>query len=155
MVELADVAGAETAFARHEHKELRASLDRMHSAARALVEIPINSSIKRLAPVCAFLTDELMPHVAWEGSVIFPEVEELSATTWPTRLMRFDHIQINRAAIAVERDVERICRMETTSDERRNAYDHLIELEALIRAHLEREEAFLMPILDGRTTSRT
>lgn len=150
MVELAAVAGAEGAYARHEHAELRAGLAHVHEAARALIRVPTGDAVRRLKPVCAFLTDELMPHVAWEGSVIFPEVEELSLTTWPTRLMRFDHIQINRAAVRVEKDIERICGVETSSEERRDAYDDLIVLETLIRAHLEREEMFVMPILEAR-----
>lgn len=150
MVELADVAGAEFAFARHEHAELRAGLDQMHTAARTLTGLQIGDASGRLRPVCEWLSEELLPHVAWEGAVIFPEVDELSASTWPTRLMRFDHIQINRAAVLVERDIEGICIGETTGEERRDAYDHLITLEALIRAHLEREETFLMPVLDRR-----
>ena len=150
MVELADVAGAEYSFARHEHAELRIGLDQMHSAARAIVEMSAADSARRIRPVCAWLTDVLMPHVAWEGAVIFPEIDELSATTLPTRLMRFDHIQINRAALLVEKDFEHICRGDPIPDGRRDAYDHLVGLETLIRAHLEREEAFLLPILDGR-----
>jgi len=151
MVEMADVVGAEFTFERHEHAELRSGLDQMHAAARALVGLPPHDAVVRLRPICAWLSAELMPHVAWEGTVIFPEVDHLSATTWPTRLMRFDHIQINRAALLVERDIERLCRVETSAEDRRDAYDHLIALEALIRSHLEREETFLIPILDGRS----
>ena len=152
MVELADVAGAEYSFARHEHLELRPGLDKMHAAARTLVQLTASDSARRLKPICAWLTDVLMPHVAWEGAVIFPEIDEMSATTLPTRLMRFDHSQINRAALLVEKDVDDICRGDTTADERRDAYDHLIRLETLIRAHLDREEEFLLPILNGRLT---
>jgi iron-sulfur cluster repair protein YtfE (RIC family) len=150
MVEMADVAGAEFAFARHEHTELRAGLDQMHAAARTLTGLPVADAAGRLRPVCQWLSEELLPHVAWEGAVIFPEIDEISASTWPTRLMRFDHIQIHRTALLVERDIERICIGETTGEDRRDAYDHLIALEALIRAHLEREETFLIPVLDGR-----
>lgn len=150
MVELADVVGAETAFTRHEHIELRAGLDMMHRAARALIEVTATDAMSRLRPVCNYVTDELMPHVAWEGAVIFPEVDQISATTWPTRLMRFDHAQINRAALVVENDVGRVCQGQTTALERLDAYDHLLTLETLIRAHLEREDAFVMPILDAR-----
>jgi hemerythrin-like domain-containing protein len=150
MVELADVVGAETAFTRHEHVELRAGLDMIHRAARALIELTAEDAKSRLRAVCSYVSDELMPHVAWEGAVIFPEVDQLSATTWPTRLMRFDHVQINRAALAVENDVERICQGGSTALGRLDAYDDLVTLEALIRAHLEREDAFVMPILDAR-----
>src|SRR4051794_25619298 len=149
MVELADVAGAELAFARHEHAELRAGLDQVHRAARTLDQAPATDATARLRPICRWLTDELMPHIAWETAVVFSEVDEASATGWPTSLMRFDHAQIDRAALVVEKDVERLCRNEATTDERREAYDHLVTLESLVRAHLEREEAFVMPILDG------
>ena len=150
MVELADVAGAEYAFARHENTELRAGLDQMHSVARAIAQGTAADAARRIRPVCGWLTDVLMPHVAWEGSVIFPEIDDISTTTWPTMLMRFDHTQINREALLVEKDVERLYGIKPTTDERRDAYDHLIALEALIRAHLEREEAFLLPILNSR-----
>lgn len=150
MVELADIAGAEYSFARHEHAELRIGLDQMHSAARAIVEMNATDGARRIRPVCTWLTDVLMPHVAWEGAVIFPEIDQLSTTTWPTTLMRFDHFQIHRGSLVVEKDIDRVCGDDATADERRDAYDHLIALEAIIRAHLEREEAFLLPILDGR-----
>lgn len=151
MVELSDVAGAEYQFARHEHDELRAGLDEMHFAARAILQTTFADGARRIGPVCGWLTGVLMPHIAWEGAVIFPEIDEVSTSTWPTRLMRFDHLQINRAALVVEKDIERICNGQPTPDERRDAYDRLVGLETLIRAHLEREETFALPILDGRS----
>jgi iron-sulfur cluster repair protein YtfE (RIC family) len=148
MVKLADVAGAEAAFARHEHAELRTGLEHLRRAARTIDHAPIDDVKARLRPVCEWLSYELMPHVAWEGAVIFPEVEEISATAWPTRLMRFDHIQINRAVIALERAVDRIVHDVTTADERRDTYDGLISLATLIESHLDREETFLIPLID-------
>jgi hypothetical protein len=62
--------------------------------------------------------------------------------------MRFDHIQINRAVIALERAVDRIVHDVTTADERRDTYDGLISLATLIESHLDREETFLIPLID-------
>jgi iron-sulfur cluster repair protein YtfE (RIC family) len=148
MVKLADMAGAEAAFARHEHGELRAGLEQIRRAARTLEHAPLEEIKGRLRSVSEWISYELMPHIAWEGAVIFPEVDEVSATTWPTKLMRFDHIQVNRAAIAVERHVERVTNELTTAEQRRDAYDDLISLATLIEAHLDREEAFVMPLID-------
>jgi hypothetical protein len=147
MVELADVAGAEYAFARHEHAELRDGLDHMHSVARLIGWGTVVGS--RLGPVSTWLEGVFLPHVAWEGAVIFPEIEELTSSTWPTTVMRFDHAQISRSARLVERDLD-LLGDAATMDQRRDAYEHLIALETLIRAHLEREDAFLLPILAGR-----
>jgi iron-sulfur cluster repair protein YtfE (RIC family) len=154
MVKLADMAGAEAAFARHEHVELRAGLEQLRRAARTLEHAPRDEIRARFRSVSEWISYELMPHIAWEAAVIFPEVDEVSATTWPTKLMRFDHIQINRAVIAVERDVDRISNEITTAEQRRDAYDHLISLSTLIEAHLDREEAFLMPLIDREDAGR-
>jgi hemerythrin-like domain-containing protein len=150
MVELADVAGAEYAFARHEHMELRTGLDQMHSAARAFTRMTDADGARLIGPLRDWLANVLLPHFAWEGTVIFPEIDELSTTTWPTRLMRFDHVQISRAARLAEVNIDHICMGEATSEERHDVHDMLVGLETLIRSHLEREDAFLLPILDGR-----
>lgn len=150
MVELFDVAGAEYAFARHEHAELRAGLDHMNATARAIAQLSTDECAARVRPVCAWLTEVLLPHVAWEGTVIFPEIDELSATTWPTRLMRFEHSQINRRVVALDKHVDRLCGTAPSADERLELHDQLIAIEALIRAHLEREEAFLLPYLNAQ-----
>ena len=150
MVEFADVAGAEGAYERHEHAELRAGLDQVHAAARAAARATLVDVAQRLGPVEAWLTNILLPHVAWEGAVIFPEVDDMARNVWPTSVMRFDHMQIERAARDVEKDIIHLTGRLPTADERNDLYDDLIGLEVIVRSHLEREEQFLLPILDGR-----
>jgi iron-sulfur cluster repair protein YtfE (RIC family) len=61
-------------------------------------------------------------------------------------MVRFDHRQITRRAETLGRDRVRLAHgpeREATSDARCD----LFALEALLRAHLEREEQFLLPLL--------
>jgi hemerythrin-like domain-containing protein len=150
MAEFADVVGAEAVFARHEHDELRDGLDQLMVAARAVMSTACPDIAPRVRPIEVWLTKVLIPHVVWERAVIFPEVDDLSGNVWPTAVMAFDHMQIERAARVIEREVVDLSGRTATSDDRAQVYEHVIGLEALIRAHLEREDEFLLPILDGQ-----
>ena len=105
-----------------------------------------------LAPALRTLVDWLEhsfePHTAWEEQWLFPRLDQRAGSGWPGRLMRFEHDQIQRAVaeLAVERDT---LRHEPTHDDLLRLRSRLYGLEAIIRAHIEREERFLLPLLDA------
>ena len=86
--------------------------------------------------------------MTWEETWLLPEVDRYADTPWLARLVRFDHRQIARRAEAVSQDRVRLehgPESRATSEARCD----LFALEALLRAHLEREERFLLPLLGG------
>jgi iron-sulfur cluster repair protein YtfE (RIC family) len=102
----------------------------------------------RVGAVLRWVDQTLKPHMAWEDQWLFPEIDRRAETPWATRLIRFDHRQIARQA-------ERL-------SSHRGLLDHgpapesvleirsdLFSLEALVRACLEREESFLLPLLEA------
>ena len=134
-------------FVEHEHKELAAGIDRIHEVARDLPLLPVGQQSTQVGGVLHWVDQTLKPHMAWEESWLFPQIDGRARTPWATRLARFDHRQITDQA-------ERLA-------SHRHHLDHgpstetLVEircdlwgLEALLRASLEREESVLLPVLE-------
>jgi hypothetical protein len=148
MVEMADVAGAELSFAKHEHAELRAGIDEIHEAAGVLGWTSNEQAAVSIGRVRNWVQAVLVPHAAWEDAVIYPEIERRTHTDWSVKLARYEHYQIERAAGCLGADIETL-RGPVTHQEACEIRAHLIALETLIRAHMEREELFLLPAIDG------
>jgi iron-sulfur cluster repair protein YtfE (RIC family) len=134
------------AFEEHEHRDLTRGLNRIHEIACGInawiqPELPT-----RVLGVLDWVRHELQPHMAWEEAVLYPELDDRTATPWATRSARFDHQQIRDVVARVERDHLRL-----HGDEAREVLPelrcHLFSLEALCRSHIEREERFLIPLL--------
>jgi iron-sulfur cluster repair protein YtfE (RIC family) len=134
-------------FAEHEHAELAIGIERMHELASVLPSVSVDGIAGRVDGVIRWVDETLKPHMAWEETWLFPQIDDRAQTLWATKLVRFDHRQIARQAqrLAVHRRaVEHGASRETTAEIRSD----LIGLEALLRANLEREEEFLLPMLD-------
>jgi iron-sulfur cluster repair protein YtfE (RIC family) len=147
MVEMADVVGAEYSFAKNEHAELRTGLDRIHVVADTVGRFAATDSAAAVRGVREWLAVVLMPHAAWEDSIVYPEVERVTGTEWATKLMRFEHYQIERSAGVLDRDIEILLTGTLNHQQLCDIRGHLLGLEALLRAHIEREERFLLPML--------
>jgi hypothetical protein len=89
----------------------------------------------------------LKPHMAWEESWLFPQIDDRARTPWATRLIRFDHRQIARQAERLH--THSLGGDRGTPGEARTLVADLCGLEALLRANLEREERFLLPLLES------
>ena len=93
----------------------------------------------------------LEPHAEWEDRWLYPEIDRRAGTPWATRLMSFEHQQIRDAATTLASARARL------HDAPSNARDidvraGLFALEAILRAHMAREERFLIPLLEADTT---
>jgi hemerythrin-like domain-containing protein len=141
------VFSAERAFIDHEHRDLRPGIDRIHDVARAVGTIAAPDLSIVLLDVLDWVDRVVEPHAAWEDSWLYPEFDRLAGTAWATRVMRFEHHQIRRAASLLEVDREAL-RHEPNHDQACELVGHLMALETLLRAHVEREERFLVPLLD-------
>jgi hemerythrin-like domain-containing protein len=89
---------------------------------------------------------DLKPHMAWEESWLFPDTDDRTMPHWATRLVRFDHRQI--AAQAERLRAHCAYGSPIPSSDISPLVADLAGFEALMRAHIEREERFLMPLLE-------
>lgn len=138
---------ATVAFSQHEHVDLRPGLDHIHDLALRAAHMPTTELSLAVHDVLGWATRVLAPHVAWEDAWLYPAIDQRAETSWATRAMRFEHHQIRRLV-----DILRAQRLDLLSHD--GVHDHaavaaaLIAVETLLRAHMEREERFLIPLLD-------
>jgi len=135
------------AFAEHEHRDLVRGINRIHDVAceigrRSTLELSV-----RVLGVLQWLDSTLEPHIAWEEAWLYPEIDARTGTPWATRAARFDHQQLRDMAARLRAD-QHLLSGRSSGDQHAEARCHLFGLEALLRAHIEREERFLIPLLD-------
>lgn len=147
MIDSARSLSAERAFANHEHRDLRPGIERIHDVAESVGTIAAPDLSIVLLDVLDWFETIVEPHAAWEENWLYPELDRLAGTPWTTRLMRFEHHQIRHivARLEVDRD---ILHHELNHHEAVQLLADLFALEALLRAHMEREERYLLPLLD-------
>ena len=144
-----DVSEAVRAFTEHEHLDLARGINHIHEAARSVGQLAGAGSILEVRDVLDWFERDLAPHLAWEETWLYPRIDAIARTPWATRALRFDHAQLRG-------EIERL-----RLDERDAVHDHtravderlrcrLFALEALVRAHVEREERLLFPLLTER-----
>ena len=135
-----------SAHVEHDHEELVAALDSIHKAAEELAGLPVHGKANSIAKVLSWVDETLKPHLAWEESWLCPEIDTRAQTTWVTRLVRFDHRQIADQASRVKAHQSHLERGPSREAEA-DLFGDLLGLEMLLRADLEREEHFLIPLL--------
>jgi iron-sulfur cluster repair protein YtfE (RIC family) len=143
---------AEHAFAEHEHRELARGIDRIHEVAGCVGTVAGPDLSIALLDVLDWVEVVLEPHAAWEDAWLYPEIDRRAGTAWATRLMTFEHRQIREIGRRLEADRE-LLDGEPGRERALELVAHLFALEALLRAHIEREERFLMPILDREASA--
>lgn len=142
---------AERSFVDHEHRDLRPGIERIHEVARCVGTVAAPDLSIVLLDVLDWVDQVVEPHAAWEDGWLYPEFDRRAGTPWATKLMRFEHHQIRQAASRLEADRETL-RHEPDHDQSCDLVGHLIALETLLRAHVEREERFLIPLLEEAST---
>lgn len=134
-------------FEEHEHRELERGLNRLHDLACEVGHRPTPELSLDVLDVLRWLDQVLEPHIAWEEGWLYPEIDARVGTPWATRGPRFDHNQIRQMTEHVRVDQVGLA-SHGLSDRTEDLRGHLYGLEALVRAHVEREEQFLIPLLD-------
>jgi hemerythrin-like domain-containing protein len=149
MTGFVDFATAELSFAEHEHRELTAGIADIEDVADRAGWASGEDFAGDLRRVRHWYRVTLRPHTSWEEYVLYPAIDERTGTEWATRLMRFEHQQIARLAGLVERDLDGLAGLDgaMAHEGQRAARAHLYSLAALLRAHMEREDTFLLPVL--------
>ncbi|HEX5147800.1 MAG TPA: hemerythrin domain-containing protein [Candidatus Limnocylindrales bacterium] len=135
------------AFTEHEHRDLVRGINRIHDVACEIGRRPKLELSVDLLNILAWLDRTLGPHIAWEEGWLYPEIDGRLGTPWATRAARYDHQQIRVMAARLRADHHLLSSRES-GDPQVETRCHLYSLEALLRAHIEREERFLIPLLD-------
>jgi iron-sulfur cluster repair protein YtfE (RIC family) len=142
------------AFAEHEHRDLVRGINRIHDVAceigrRATPDLSVD-----VLDVLIWVDRTLEPHIAWEEAWLYPEIDRRTGTPWATRTARFDHRQVLAMVARLRLDQQSFGRLRAP-DLQAEVRCHLFSLEALLRAHIEREERFLIPLLDEEGSFRS
>jgi iron-sulfur cluster repair protein YtfE (RIC family) len=133
-------------FVEHEHQELEAGIDGIHVLGERLVTLPVDQRAASIQKVLHWVEADLKPHMAWEETWLFPQLDARARTPWATRLVRFDHQQI--AAQAERLHAHAAFGSHYPPQDTVAIAADLAGLEALLRANVEREERFLLPLLE-------
>ena len=146
-----EVFEAIRAFGEHEHRDLARGLDRIHEAGCIVGARSRLDDIRVIGDVLHWSTVTLDPHITWEETWLYPQIDASTGTTWATRAARFDHRQIRTAARRLHHDEELASEglAPAMADEVRS---HLFAYEALLRSHIDREERLLLPVLVDEAT---
>lgn len=137
-------------FVEHEHRELARDLDRINEAGML---VGTNEALSLAAlDILHWVEAVLEPHAKWEDRWLYPEIDRRAATAWATKLMSFEHVQIRDAVHALAKARARFHEA-PTSVGGIALRARLFALEAILRAHVAREERFLIPLLDAGTPS--
>jgi hemerythrin-like domain-containing protein len=138
------------AFGEHEHLDLARGLDLVHDSACAVGVGSRIDTVRAIGDVLRWSEATLEPHIAWEESWLYPQIDALTQTPWATRAARFDHRQIRSLASRLRQDRALCADGLAPADEVRG---HLFAYEALLRTHIDREEHLLLPVLAGEGVS--
>jgi iron-sulfur cluster repair protein YtfE (RIC family) len=136
-------------FASHEHLEMRRGLDQIHEVA-TLRGTNDEMSFAALE-VMHWVDTVLEPHAQWEDRWLYPEIDDRAGTHWATKLMSFEHQQIRDASQALAEARTRL-REHGSMQAVLELRGRLFALEAILRAHMGREERFLIPMLDAEAS---
>lgn len=143
------------AFVEFEHRDLVRGINRIHDVACGVGREATPALSVHVLDVLRWFDTTLEPHMAWEEAMLFPELDQRAGTSWATRLPRFDHQQMRDLAAKI-RAGQHDLGDPSGSDPRAEVRCRLFGLEALLRAHVEREERFLIPLLgDDRQPANT
>jgi len=135
------------AFEEHEHRDLVRGINHIHEVACEIGSRTSTELSAHVLGVLDWLESVLDPHIAWEEGWLYPEIDERTGTPWATRAARFDHQQLRNAAGRLRAD-QALLSNRAAGDQQAEIRCHLFGLEALLRAHIEREERFLIPLLN-------
>ena len=134
-------------FEEHEHRDLVRGINRIHDVACEIGRWPTRELSVHILDILRWLDDTLVPHIAWEETWLYPEIDARLGTPWATRAARFDHQQLRELANRLRTD-QHLLSGGVAGDQGPETRCHMFGLEALLRAHIEREERFLIPLLD-------
>ncbi len=146
------VEDGEGRFAAHEHRDLAVGLAHIGETVERSTELTSTELWARLHRALGWLERELKPHLTWEDTWLYPKLDQIAGTPWATKLPHYEHRQIEALIAALESDSERWLGRSTPRTDA-DVVAHLSAIRAVIAAHIEREERFLLPLLEDRSAA--
>lgn len=144
-----DATSAVSAFAGHEHRELRRGIEQIHEIGCGADDHLPHAVASRVLWILGWLDETLDPHLAWEEAWLYAEVEARTGTPWVTHAARFDHRRIREAAGRLRDDWPYLIGARP-GEHLAEVRCHLFALVALLRSHLDREDQLILPLLAER-----
>lgn len=139
-------------YAEHDHREFSARLQRLHELAESTLGVGAPLTVERLREsidhALEWVHDELMPHMAWEESALYPECDRRAGTGWATLMARHEHGQLRAVGRRLRDQRAAFGRPSLGQADRAAMAAELLAFEAVLRAHLERENWLVLPLLD-------
>lgn len=137
-------------FVEQEHRELGRGITSIREAADGM-ELTVAQDVDhRLRGVLDWFETRFKAHLAWEDAWLFPQLDGLVGTEWVGRIVRFEHEQIRCAFGELETERHGLPAL-PDREALRDIRARLYGLESLVRAHVEREEWLLFPVLDDES----
>ena len=137
----------ERRFLEQEHREIARGANRISEVAGLVGTVNAADLSYAMRTLLDWLERSLEPHAAWEEKWFYPTLTARLGTEWPAKLMRYEHDQIRRAVETLEAD-RALLRHEPAHETVLQIRSHLYGLHCQIHAHVEREDRFLLPLLD-------
>ncbi len=131
----------------HEHQEIEHVAGQIETIAEMAGNLASGDLASALRSVLDGIEKTLLPHIDWDDSVCFLEIDRLAGTPWATRLLRLQHQQVRQAVERLEADWLAL-RREPTHRQLVDLRARLYGLHALMSSHFEQEEAVIMPFLE-------
>jgi hemerythrin-like domain-containing protein len=139
---------SERDFAAHEHRDLMPGIHRIHETGCLVGHVTVGDLAVAVHRVVSWADHELAEHAAWEEKWLYPELDRRAESCWATRMLRFEHQQIRDLVRRIDAE-EVLLAHELSRDDANKLRSDLFGLESLLRAHMEREEKVIAPVLEG------
>ena len=137
----------ERRFLVQEHREIVTGLARIEETASNVGRLAGVDLAWHLGSLTRWLESVFEPHSSWEEAWLYPRLEQLTGNQWLSRVLSFDHEQIRERIEGLKAQRDRLADGTSPTALRPALLAALFGLDAVVRAHLEREERFLMPLL--------
>lgn len=132
-----------------EHQRLRTGLAALEQTIADAYRLSRPELSDRVHRALEWIRRDLLPHAAWEDAWLYPQLDREAETPWATRVLRFEHTQINEIAVGLETDAQEL-RERWSMELAFRIVARIASLHCIVAAHVAQEERFVLPVLDAQ-----
>ena len=135
-------------FFTEEHRRIRVGLALLEETLGDMHRLDRVETVERMTRILAWLRRDLLPHASWEEAWLYERLDRAAGSPWASRMLRWEHQEVRDLAILLEREFGEISQHWSS----RVAFDltaALARMDAILVAHLWKEEDVILPLLDG------
>jgi hemerythrin-like domain-containing protein len=128
----------------HDHHErISRHVDQMPAVGDLIGVVPVAELAPRIDEVCAFLTDQLVPHMTASETALYPELERMLQNRHSMTPMRREHTEIRALIDDLDRRRTKLDRGQLTVGDAVALRRVLFRLYAYLKVHLAEEQLYL------------